>query len=154
MRYFATDGGFSKYAFVAPAASHPQVPPVAAAHPSTLVSIHPTFAIKDWEKAKPIMEDFVARTKNEAGCVYYGWVRDGDKLKCREMYVDGAAVNAHLENVGPAIQALLAPEIVSLDDINIQGPADQLEIVKPGTEALGTKYYCVDSGFSKYTVAA
>ena len=40
------------------------------------------------------------KTKTEAGCIYYGWTIAGDKLFCREGYVDGAAANAHLENVG------------------------------------------------------
>ena len=119
-------------------------------HPYTMCSIRPTFTVADWDKAKPIMEDFVARTKTEPGCVYYGWVRDGDKLKCREGYADGAAVNAHLANVGACIQAILAEGVATLDSINIHGPADQLELVKPGTEALGTKYYATDGGFSKY----
>ena len=123
-------------------------------HPYTLLTIHPTFTVTDWDKAKPIMEDFVARTKTEAGCVYYGWVREGNTLKCREAYVDGEAVNAHLANVGECIGAILAEGVAKLDSINIQGPAAQLEIVKPGTEALGTKYFATDGGFSKYTRSA
>jgi len=97
------------------------------------------------------MEAFIARTTTEAGCVYYGWVREGDTLKCREAYVDGEAINEHLANVGECITAILADGVASLDSINIHGPADQLEIVKPGTEALGTKYFSTDGGFSKYT---
>ena len=104
----------------------------------------------DWEKAKPIMEKFIARTKNEPGCLYYGWVRDGNQLKCREGYQNGAAVNANLENVGSCIQAILAEGVASLDSLNIHGPAAELEAVKPGTEALGTKYFATDGGFSKY----
>ena len=44
----------------------------------------------------------------------------------------------------------LADGVATLASINIQGPADQLDIVKPGTEALGTKYYATDGGFSAY----
>ena len=119
-------------------------------HPNTMCSIHPTFTVHDWGKAKPIMEEFIAKTKAEAGCVYYGWVKEGNTLKCREMYVDGAAVGAHLENVGSCIESILGEGVASLDSIEIQGPADQLDIVKPGTEALGTKYYATDGGFSAY----
>ena len=36
------------------------------------------------------MAEFVERTKAEYGCVYYGWTKQGDKLFCREAYVDGA----------------------------------------------------------------
>jgi quinol monooxygenase YgiN len=142
--YFATDGGFTN---MSAAVGDAEVA-------YDLVTIHPTFTVADWDKAKPIMEDFVTRTKTEPGCVYYGWVRDGDKLKCREGYADGAAVNAHLANVGACIQAILAEGVAILDSISIHGPADQLELVKPGTEALGTKYYATDGGFSKYAYAA
>merc|ERR1712167_412146 len=45
-------------------------------------TIQPTFTIKDLAKA-------------EAGCMYYGWTIQGDKLFCREAYVDAAAVQAH-----------------------------------------------------------
>ena len=139
--YYHTDGGFTNMMSVA---SGNEIA-------YNLCSIHPTFTVHDWDKAKPIMEAFIARTTTEAGCVYYGWVREGDTLKCREAYVDGEAINEHLANVGECITAILADGVASLDSINIHGPADQLEIVKPGTEALGTKYFSTDGGFSKYT---
>jgi quinol monooxygenase YgiN/peptidoglycan hydrolase CwlO-like protein len=120
------------------------------AQPYTFCSIHPTFTVIDWEKAKPVMSDFVRKTRTEAGCLYYGWTLTGNKLKCREGYFDGNSVNVHLANVGDAIKALLADGVATLDSIEIHGPSDQLEIVKPGTEALGTKYFAIDSGFSKF----
>ena len=98
------------------------------------------------------MAEFVERTKTEEGCVYYGWDVVGDKLFCRESYVDGKAVNAHLANVGPCIEALLAEGVAKLDRIEIHGPADQLELVKPGTAALGTVYYETHSGFDNSSV--
>ncbi len=60
--------------------------------------------------------------------MYYGWTLTGNKLKCREAYVDGNAVNAHLANVGDCITALLADGVATLDTIEIHGPIDQLEI--------------------------
>ena len=139
-KYFATDGGFTN---LTAASGGEEIA-------YDLCTIHPTFTVHDWSKAKPIMEEFIARTKSEPGCLYYGWVRDGNQLKCREGYQNGAAVNAHLENVGSCIQAILAEGVASLDSLNIHGPAAELEIVKPGTEALGTKYFATDGGFSKY----
>ena len=99
------------------------------------------------------MAEFVEATKREAGCVYYGWSIAGDKLFCREAYVDGAAANAHLANVGPQIGKILADGVCTLDEIHIHGPADQLELVKPGTKDLGTVYYGQHSGFSRYQMA-
>ena len=118
--------------------------------PYTFCSIHPTFTVLDWDKARPIMADFTNATRTERGCLYYGWVLVGDKLKCREAYVDGASVNAHLKNVGDCIGALLSEGVAKLDSIEIHGPSDQLELVKPGTKDLGTTYFSIDSGFSRF----
>jgi len=118
--------------------------------PYSFVEIQPTFTVLDKAKAKPIMADFVKKTKSEGGCVYYGWTVSGDKLFCREAYVDGAAVNAHLKNVGSCISAILADGVCKLDSIRIHGPAKELEVCKPGTKDLGTAYYEVDSGFSRF----
>ena len=56
--------------------------------PYTFLTIQPTFTVQDWSSAKPIMEEFVTRTRREANCMYYGWSKTGDKpgdkLFCRE----------------------------------------------------------------------
>jgi len=120
----------------------------------TFCSIHPTFTVHDWAKAEPIMQNFVESTRSEgSSCVYYGWVRTGDKLKCREAYVDGAAVLAHLDNVGALIGALTAEGVATMDGINIHGPAAELEVVRPATEAFGTQYYATSGGFSRFVLA-
>ena len=95
------------------------------------------------------MDEFVEKTSKEPGCVYYGWTMMGDKLFCREAYVDGDAVLAHLGNVGPCIEAILDGP-ASLDEISIHGPQAELAKVKPETEALGTRYFEQDGGFQKY----
>merc|ERR1712124_233776 len=74
-------------------------------------TIQPTFTIKDLTKAEPFMKKCVDLTKTEAGCMYYGWTIKDDKLFCREAYVDAAAVQAHLENIVPAV-----------GEINFMGP--------------------------------
>merc|ERR1712093_295316 len=43
-------------------------------------TIQPTFTIKDLAKAEPFMKKCVDLTKNEAGCIYYGWTIQGYKL--------------------------------------------------------------------------
>ena len=117
------------------------------------VSIHPTFTLVDKAKALPIMKRFVEATKNnETGCIYYGWTICGDKLFCREAYVDGAAANAHLKNVGSLIGEILADGVAKLDSIEIHGDAKELDLVKPGTKDLGTKYFEVHSGFSRHNM--
>jgi len=137
--YFETYGGFSQNMEF----------PAAAQGENSFLTIDPVFSVADWDAAKPIMDEFIEKTKAEAGCVFYGWVKTGDKLRCREAYVDGDAVNAHLANVGECIGKLLDGP-ASLDSIAIGGPAAELEKTKEGTAALGTVYYEFDSGFKQF----
>jgi quinol monooxygenase YgiN len=118
--------------------------------PNSFCSISPTFKVNNWEKVTPILDEFVEATKKETGVIYYGWVanKETDTLVCREAYVDGDAVNKHLENVGPLIGKLLdgPAELVS---IHVQGPEEEMTKVKPGTDPLGATYTYVDpSGFT------
>merc|ERR1711959_258467 len=94
---------------------------------------------------EPIMKEFVEATKTEDGCVYYGWTVAGEKLFCREAYNDGAAVNAHLANVGPLIGKLLEDGVCKLDQIH-QGPRHR--VLRPAQrllalpDALGGQLTC------------
>jgi len=115
----------------------------------TFLTIQPTFTVKDWEAAKPIMEEFVERTKTETGCLYYGWSRCGDKLFCREAYSDAAGVLAHLDNVGPLVGKLLE-SAATLDQIELHGPAAELDKCKANMDAFGTTYWEIDSGFQTF----
>lgn len=121
-----------------------------ASRPLDIVLIRPYFTVLDWDKARPIMAEFVRRTGTEGRMVFYGWDIDGDTLYCREGYRDGDAANAHLKNVGTCLGELVAEGVAKLNSIAIHGPAAELEKVKPGTEKFGTKYYAIHSGFQQY----
>lgn len=110
------------------------------------VTIQPNFTIVDKPKAEGIMARFVEATKTEPGCQFYGWTLAGDKLFCRESYVDGDAANAHLANVGGLIGEIL-DGAATLDSISIHGPAGEIEKTKEGTAKLGTVYYETFGGF-------
>merc|ERR1712094_82048 len=58
-------------------------------------TIQPTFTIKDLKKAEPFMKKCVDLTKNEKGCMYYGWTIQG------EMLDSGAASLDKIEFHGP-----------------------------------------------------
>merc|ERR1712167_36222 len=119
----------------------------------TLCTIQSTFTVADWEAAAPIMAEFVEKTKTEAGCVYYGWTKVGDKLFCREAYVDAAAVLAHLDNVGDLVGKLLEScKENALDGIQLHGPADELDKCKSTMDGFGTTYWAIDSGFQNYAI--
>merc|ERR1712178_564496 len=115
----------------------------------TLMTIQPTFTVSDWAAAEPIMAEFVEATKKETGCIYYGWSTDksNNKLFCREAYIDAAAALAHLENIGALVGKLLE-SAATLDQIELHGPAAEVEKCKEKMDGFGTKYFAIDSGFS------
>jgi len=115
-------------------------------------TIQPTFTIKDLKAAEPLMKECVDATKTEKGCVYYGWTISGDKLFCREAYVDGAAVDTHLANAVPIVGKMLEAGCVELDGIEFHGPKAEWPKFKEAADALGAVYYDVDASFSKFSL--
>jgi len=113
-------------------------------------TIQPTFTIKDLAKAEPFMKKCVDLTKTESGCMYYGWTIKDDKLFCREAYVDAAAVQAHLENIVPAVGEMLDSGAASLDEINFMGPKAGWGTFKKSADALGAIYWDRYASFSKF----
>jgi len=109
--------------------------------PNDFVSIDPTFTILDPSKVEEACKAMIEATKKEEGVLYYGFVRTETTLLCVEAYKDGEAVKKHLENVGPILTASLEAGTIKLDSLKIQGPKEQLEIVKPATDPLGAEYY-------------
>ena len=118
--------------------------------PYTLMTIQPTFTVKDWTLAAPIMEKFVAATKTETGCIYYGWSKVDDKLFCREAYTDAAAVLAHLDNVGALVGEMLEAA-ATLDGIELHGPPSEMDKCKATMDGFGTTYWAIDSGITFIT---
>ena len=69
---------------------------------------------------KKLCEQFVAKSKQETKCLYYGFSFDGDRAHCREGYKDAEGLLAHLGNVGQLLgEALKIAEITRLE---IHGP--------------------------------
>lgn len=123
--------------------------------PNSFCTIDPTFTILDESKVEAEMKRMVEATKSEEGCMFYSFVRNGKKLICREAYVDGAAVNAHVANVGSLLGGCLENGILKMESLIVHGPADQLEIAKESTAALGARYAkIVEGGFTALTEAA
>merc|ERR1719408_647094 len=118
---------------------------------SSMCSIVPFFTVKDWDAVEPTLAECVAKTKTEEGCLYYGFSRSGDKLHCREAYVDGAVAAAHLANVGSTLGAMLATGAASLDSLQIHGPAAELDQTREAADPLGAVYFETDAdGFTKF----
>merc|ERR1712232_174148 len=138
---YATDSGFQRFKQTS------QQAPMTLGSTDAMCTIHPYFTILDKSKAKPIMEEFVMKTDTEKGCIYYGWDLDGDDLFCREAYLDASAVLAHLENVGPCIDKILAGP-AKLKRIEFHGPFSELAKLKPTAEKLGAKLFATDKSIS------
>lgn len=118
--------------------------------PRQMLSIYPTFTIKNWEKAKPIMEEFVHRTMNENKCLWYGWTKTSDKLFCREAYDSAEGLLEHLANVGSCVDAILSDDIASLDKIEFHGPPEEIEKCKETGDAMGVTYFTSFRGFQRF----
>jgi len=73
-------------------------------------SVHSRFTVSDWNAARPILDEFVAKTRagEGDGCVYSGFDRCGDELFCREAFNSPSAIARHVESVGPCAEALLS----------------------------------------------
>ena len=124
---------------------------VAASH----CNIYPRFTISDYSKVKSLMDECVASTDNEAACLYYGWTVSEDKTKlfCRETYIDGAGVAAHLVSAAPLVGKMLDTGGVSLDYIAVMGTEKDLAEAKEEADKLGCEYWKVWDSFSNFQKA-
>jgi quinol monooxygenase YgiN len=117
--------------------------------PDTSVSFHPYFKIHAGKipDFKALCQRFVEKTRQETGCLYYGFTFDGDVVYCREGYVDAAALLTHVENVGAQIQeALTLSDVVRLE---AHGPASELEKLRGPLAALNPQYFVLEVGIRK-----
>ena len=69
---------------------------------SGFVSLHPYFKVppEKLELLKGILPEFIAKTRDETGNLFYEFSVNGDEVFCREGYENAEALLAHLENVG------------------------------------------------------
>ena len=99
------------------------------------------------EAFKTLCEQFVAKTRSEAKCLYYGFSFFGDQAHCREGYEDAEGLLAHLENVDQLLQeALKIAEIVRLE---VHGPEDELAKLRGPLAALNPQFFTLEYGFRR-----
>jgi quinol monooxygenase YgiN len=115
--------------------------------PDTCCSIVPYFKVHEGQldRFKALCQEFVARTKSESGCLYYGYSFSGVEAHCREAYRDADGVLAHLANVGPMLPKLL--ELADLTCFEVHGPAGELEKLKGPLADFKPQYFTVECGF-------
>ncbi len=96
---------------------------------------------------RKLCEQFVARTKHEPKCLYYGFSFDGNQVHCREGYQDAEGLLAHLENVGLLLdEALKIAEIMRLE---IHGPETELEKLRKPLAKLKPQFFTLAYGFRR-----
>ena len=106
--------------------------------PYEFVTLQPSLRVNDWSAVKPIMQDYVGRTRQDFSCLYCGWTVDGDRLFGRVAHVDGEAPVAHIQSVGPCLDRLISAGVATLDEISVHGPAAELSKCKSAIETLGS----------------
>ena len=112
-------------------------------------TLAPYFEINEGqlEAFKALGPQFVAKTRNEPGCVHYTFSFDGMKAHCREGYDDAAALLAHLDNVGALLgEALKLAKIVRLE---VHGPAAELDKLRAPLAGLNPQYFELAEGFRR-----
>lgn len=115
----------------------------------TCVTIVPYFKVRSDALAafKEVCEKFVERTKNEDGCLYYGFSFDGDEAFCREGYVNAKATLAHLENVGDLLKRAL--ELSELLRLEVHGPEQELAQLREPLGGLNPRFFRLEYGFRR-----
>ena len=99
------------------------------------------------EAFKALGPQFVAKTRNEPGCVHYAFSFAGMNAHCREGYDDAAAVLAHLDNVGALLgEALKVAKIVRLE---VHGPAAEIDKLRAPLASLNPQFFELAEGFRR-----
>ena len=99
------------------------------------------------QEFKTMCEQFVEKSKNEPGCLYYGFSFDGDLAHCREGYRDAEGLIAHAANVGPLLAELL--KIANIVRLELHGPEAELAKLRGPFAELNPQYFALEYGFRR-----
>ena len=115
----------------------------------SMCSIVPYFTVQDGklDEFKALGEQMVAATKSESECLFYGFSYSDNRAFCREAYTGADGVLAHLANVDSLLKQ--AMEIANLDNLEIHGPAAELDKLREPLSALNPVYFTMETGFRK-----
>lgn len=115
----------------------------------TCCTIVPYFRVHDGKlpEFRALCEQFVAKTRSEPACLYYGFSFDGDQVHCREGYRDAEGLLAHLENVGELLQqALKISDVLRLE---VHGPEGELQKLREPLADLKPQFFTLEYGFRR-----
>lgn len=115
----------------------------------SIVSIYPYFKVSDGklDDFKTLCERFLAATRQEPKCVYYGFSFHENDVHCREGYEGAEGLLTHLSNVGPILAEAL--KIAQLTRLEIHGAAEELAKLKDPLSNLQPTYFTLEYGFRR-----
>lgn len=115
----------------------------------TGVSFAPYFDVpaERMTEFQALVDEFVAATANEPGCLYYGFCFDGRQAFCREAYADGDAFLAHLDNVGELFAR--AQQIATVTRMEMHGPETELTKLRKPLAELDIAWFVQECGFRR-----
>lgn len=115
----------------------------------TMCTIVPYFTVNDGkiDEFKALGGQMVAKTQEEADVLFYGFSFNGNRAFCREGYVSGEAVLAHLQNVDELLKQAL--QVAKLDQLEIHGPEAELSKLREPLKDLNPEYFVLESGFRR-----
>jgi quinol monooxygenase YgiN len=96
---------------------------------------------------KALGDEFVAKTRQEPGCVHYAFSYSGNIAHCREGYDNAAAILAHLDNVGELLQQAL--KIATLIRLEVHGPAAEIEALRDPLASLSPQFFVLAEGIRR-----
>lgn len=99
------------------------------------------------DEFKQLCEQFVAQTRKEPSCLYYGFSFSGNIVHCREGYADAEGILFHLQNVQTVLEAAL--KISDLIRLEIHAPAAEIEKLQAPLADLNPQFFTVEYGFRK-----
>jgi quinol monooxygenase YgiN len=110
-------------------------------------SIAPYFLVHEGngQAFRSLCEKFVDRTRQEPGCLYYGFSFNGNRVHCREAYATAEALLAHLENVGDLLETAL--QLADLIRLEIHGCEAELAKLRQPLSNFDIEYYIIEYGF-------
>lgn len=115
----------------------------------TCCTLVPYFEVQEGklDAFKALGPQFVAKTRNEPGCLHYAFSYSGNTAHCREGYVDANALLAHLDNVGQLLgEALKIAEIVRLE---VHAPAAEVEKLRQPMASLNPQFFVLEEGIRR-----
>ncbi len=112
-------------------------------------TVVPYFKVHDgrMEDFRAVCERCVETTSTEPGCLYYGFSFAGEEAHCREGYVDGDAVLAHVGNIGPLLEE--ARTMADLTRLEIHGPEEELSKLREPLAELSPRFFTLEYGFRR-----